>query len=203
MTLLTDPFPSIDDLDVPLVAGADLELMTQRRRAYDEGRAAGLESGRFEGFARGVAEGRTEVATRVDAALAALSTALDHDLEHETRLSTELLDLALAIASAVLQREVTLASDPGREALLRAMTAAPERTALIAHLNPEDRELLGDVGDVAPGRDVTIVADPSVGRGECVLDAGPTRVDARFGPALERVRAVLAPSPRDASDGPS
>jgi len=194
MTLLTDPFPSIDDLEIPLESGADLELMTLRRRAFDEGRAAGMESGRFEGVAQGITEGRSQVSSRIEAVLAAMSTALDHAQDNESRLSAELLDLALLIASAVLLREVTVASDPGREALVRAMTAAPERTAIIAHLNPEDLELLGDVVDVAPGRDITFVTDPSVGRGECVLDAGPTRVDARFGPALERVRAVLATS---------
>lgn len=201
MTLLTDPFPSIDDLEVLFEPGADFELMNLRRRAFEEGRAAGFDSGRFEGLAQGLAQGVAEGRAQVGAVLAALSASLDDAHEREARFGTELLDLALTIAAAVLQREITLASDPGRDALVRAMTATPGRTSVIAHLNPEDHDLLGDIDDVVPGCGITVIADPSIGRGECVMDAGPTRVDARFGPALERVRAVLATSADDVSGG--
>jgi len=201
MTSLTDPFPSIDDLEAPLVPGADTELVALRRRGFEEGRAAGFEAGRFEGLARGAVEGRAEVAARVDAVLAELSRALDGADQSHTRLSAEILDLALAIAAAVLQREVVSSSNPGRESLLRAMTLVPDRTAIVAHLHPDDYGLLGDVGDLAPGREITLVPDPSIGRGECVVDAGAGRVDARFAPALERVRAALETSEPALLDG--
>ena len=201
--MLTDPFPAIDDLEILFESGSDLELMTLRRRAFDEGRAAGFESGRFEGVAQGLAQGVVEGRAEVGAVLAAISSSVDAAHQEDARLGAELLDLALTIAAAVLQREVTLASDSGHDALVRAMTATPGRTSVIAHLNPEDCELLGDVEDVVPGCDITVIADPSIGRGECVLDAGPTRVDARFGPALERVRAVLATPTGHAEDGSS
>jgi flagellar biosynthesis/type III secretory pathway protein FliH len=38
---------------------------------------------------------------------------------------------------------------------------------------------------------VTVVADPAVARGDCLAETGWTRVDARIGSALERVRMVL------------
>ena len=201
--MLTDPFPEIDDLEILFESGSDLELMNLRRRAFDEGRAAGFESGRFEGVAQGLAQGVVEGRAEVGAVLAAISSSVDAAHQEDARLGAELLDLALTIAAAVLQREVTLASDSGHDALVRAMTATPGRTTVIAHLNPEDCELLGDVEDVVPGCEITVIADPSIGRGECVLDAGPTRVDARFGPALERVRAVLATPTGHAGDGSS
>jgi len=201
MTLLTDPFPSINELETPLVPGADSELVALRRRGFAEGRAAGLEAGRFEGLARGAVEGRAEVAARVDAVLAGLSQALDRADRSHGRLTEEILDLALAIAAAVLQREVASSANPGRESLLRAMTLVPDRTAIVAHLHPDDHELLGDVGDLAPGRGITVVPDPSIGRGECIVDAGASRVDARFGPALERVRAALETSETALLDG--
>ncbi len=201
MTSLTDPFPSIDDLEAPLVPGADNEMVALRRRGFEEGRAAGLEAGRFEGLARGAVEGRAEVATRVDAVLAGLSAAVDRVDQTHARLSGEILDLALGIAAAVLQREVAWSSNPGRESLLRAMTQVPDRTAIVAHLHPDDFELLGDVADLAPGRAISVVPDPSIGRGECVVDAGASRIDARFTPALERVRAALETSEPALLDG--
>ena len=38
---------------------------------------------------------------------------------------------------------------------------------------------------------ITVVADPTVERGGCVMTAGPTRIDAQIQPALDRVRQIL------------
>ncbi len=42
------------------------------------------------------------------------------------------------------------------------------------------------------GRDLTLVADPGVEPGGCILAVGDSRIDAQLGPALDRVRAALS-----------
>jgi flagellar biosynthesis/type III secretory pathway protein FliH len=42
------------------------------------------------------------------------------------------------------------------------------------------------------GREVHVVADPSVEPAGCVVECDATRVDAQLSPALARVREVLA-----------
>lgn len=194
--LLVDPFPALDSLGLPsLGAELDNEMGALRRHAFDEGRRAGFESGRFEGHARGMAEGRSDAAAEI----AGLRRSIDDaaaSLEHRsTALSSELVDFALDIALAVLERELVLAVNPGRDALVRAVDASPERADLVARLHPDDVALLGDVAELAPGRSLRIVADPSIDPGGCVLDAGSARVDAQVGSALDRVRVALLGEP--------
>ena len=58
---------------------------------------------------------------------------------------------------------------------------------MVARLHPEDLATLGGVDQLLDGRELRLVADPSVGRGGCLLDAGPSRVDATIEAAIARV----------------
>jgi len=49
-----------------------------------------------------------------------------------------------------------------------------------------------------PEASVHVIADPSVEAGGCVVEAGPCRIDAQIGPAIERARALL----RDMTEAP-
>ena len=100
-------------------------------------------------------------------------------------------ELALRIARAVVGREIELASDPGRDALARALELAPDGTAATARLHPDDLALLLESGSPECGRDLQLVADPTVERGGCVVDTAGRRIDSQVGPALARVAAVL------------
>ena len=113
----------------------------------------------------------------------------------------ELIDLAIDIASAILRREVSLSGDRGRDALLRALVASPDRGDIVARLSPADADLLGDHGDLSPGRAIQIVVDPHMSDGDCVLDVGGTRIDARLAGALDRVRTVLVGDTPDVQEG--
>jgi flagellar assembly protein FliH len=67
-----------------------------------------------------------------------------------------------------------------------ALAMAPVGEQVVVRLHPDDLEVArGLVADVA------LVADPSVERGGCVVEAGPTRIDAQVAPALGRLRAAL------------
>jgi flagellar assembly protein FliH len=106
-------------------------------------------------------------------------------------LEDQLAGAALELAEAILGRELVLATAPGRDAIARAIRLAGEAGQATVRLHPADVATLGQVEGIAPGRELTVVADPAVEPGGCLLEAGATRVDARLGSALERVREVL------------
>jgi flagellar assembly protein FliH len=187
-----------------------------RTAAWDEGYAAGLaqgsEEGRAAGFDQGLAEGRAaghrdgvatahaearrQVEATVSDTLAGLGAAAADLVAREAPTFAEVesaaIGLALELAEAILDREITVADDPGRDALRRALALAPDHDALVAHLHPADLERLGEVAGLAPGRDLRLVADPSVRSGGCQIVSGAARIDARIESALQRVREVLS-----------
>lgn len=97
---------------------------------------------------------------------------------------------AFSVVEAILARELAVAANPGRDAVARALALSPDGIEVTLRLHPDDVAALG-ADDLPPGRIVKIVADSSVGTGDCIADAGWTRIDARLSTALERVRTVL------------
>ena len=89
---------------------------------------------------------------------------------------------------AVLDRELALAKNPGRDAVTRALALAPNGDAVV-RLNPADVKTLGSVSF---GRELSVVADPSVEPAGAVVEVGACRIDAQIGTALERVRDALS-----------
>lgn len=182
---------------------AVLDLAPQGLARLDPARvdaavAEGREAGYRAGFAAGEAAGRAEAAARwgdelaavvragddaVTEALAGLRAVADATAQRITRVAFEL-------AEAIVGRELALATAPGRDAVARALSVAPEDVELVLHLHPGDAAALGPDG-LPAGRAVRVVPDPAVEPGGCVARAGWTSVDATLGTALERVRAVL------------
>ncbi|WP_432830389.1 FliH/SctL family protein [Dactylosporangium sp. CA-092794] len=176
-------------------------------------RAEAEATGFSAGWAQGVREARDDAAAeaaraaaeaaraveaqrlRVEAALQAIGRAADalerravpaaHDIEDQ------IVATAFAIAGAVLGRELRTATEPGREALARALALAPSSSPVTVRLNPADRLTIGRTELVMDGRTVSLVDDPALGPGDAVALCDATTVDARLGPALDRVREVL------------
>ncbi len=190
----SDPFPRIDQLpEIRTAASGPLStaLSGSVQRAVDEGYAEGVRRGYQDGLTSGTTDARGDIGY----ALTALHTAIEdlhrRDAAGVASLADETVQLALAIAEAVVGREVQLSSDPAREALARALTMAPDRGTVVARFHPADLALIGDLAAVSGGRDLELVSDHGVERGGCVVDVGPARVDAQLGPALDRIRAEL------------
>jgi flagellar assembly protein FliH len=182
-----------------------LEGLAERSRA----------AARAQGFAAGWAEGLRAAAARTAetheaqvrvfdehaatflaaqrSALAAVETAArrcaETAAEVQHGLSGAALDLALQLVEAVLGRELEVATDPGADALRRALATVPVDVPLVARLHPADLATLDrtTVGE----RSVSFVADPSVARGDAVVESDSGVVDATVGAALARVREVL------------
>jgi flagellar biosynthesis/type III secretory pathway protein FliH len=108
------------------------------------------------------------------------------------RTERQTVQLVLALAERVVQREVTL----DRTLLMGMARSALDRlgdygTATI-RLHPEDLKVIGQAGESAEGVPVRVLPDPAIARGGCLvesdfglMDASP---DAQF---RELARALL------------
>lgn len=195
MMSLTDPFPSLDQLPtIRATASGPLppSVAAAARRAGEDAYAEGLQRGYEDGRIAAVADAQADLSFALTALHAAIEDLHRRDTLGLATMADETVALALAIAESVIGREIDAAIDPGRDALARALALAPDRGAAIARFHPEDLARLGDVAPIAGGREVSLLADPLVERGGCVLDVGPARVDAQISPALARIRAELS-----------
>jgi flagellar assembly protein FliH len=166
----------------------------EERRGYDDGYAAG----RAEGLAAGRASAATDTAAalgRLETVARSLAGAAD-DLRRRQALELAGLEDGLAraavdLAAAIIGRELEVAASPGGDALARALALVPAGSVAVVRLHPSDVAALGDgpVGD--PSGALTVIADPAVEQGGCLLEVGDSRIDAQLGPALDRVRAAL------------
>jgi len=166
-------------------------------KAIEAGRSAGFDAGYRDGYAAGIAAAQDELdamakqyATTVGQLMSALTKAA---AELQTRATVEMAQIeddlaaaALTIAEAVIGRELALADAPGQDAIARALALAPAGDAIV-RLHPDDVATAG--GDF--GRELTILADPSVEPGGCIVEIGACTIDAQIGTAVERVREAL------------
>ncbi len=179
------------EIEIPMSA-APVDPATARaeeQRGYDDGYSAGQAEGLAAGRAAATSESAM-AADRLQVLGRRLAEAAD-DLRQRQALELTGLEDALAraafdLATAIVGRELQLAASPGADALARALALVPAGCAAIVRLHPEDAGPLGEV----PGS-VTVIADPAIERGGCILEVGDSRIDAQLGPALDRVRATL------------
>ena len=127
----------------------------------------------------------------LDALVQAVGDLRARDAAGLVHIADQTAALALDIARSILQREIDTATDPGRDAIARAMTLVPEEGPATVRLHPDDRARLGQIDDLLPDRDISIIADPAVEPGGCVVQVEATRVDAQLSTALDRIAEVL------------
>ena len=100
--------------------------------------------------------------------------------------------MAVQIAEVLIGRHLELGKWSALDAVQRALALAPRQSNVIVRVHPDAVDELPDVSSALPGGLVTVVADPSIEIGGCIVEAGNRTIDAQLGPALERLREVLA-----------
>lgn len=169
-------------------------LLAAEQEAYEagyrQGHAEALEQARAERDALLAAEAdRTRRLT--DAIARAAARAGDAVAAAEAEALHSLAEAAIALARAVIGRELSLTAHPGLDAVVRALGAVPEAGAVTVRMHPADLVDEDAVRTLLPGRDLELVADHAVERGGCVIEAGEARIDATVSAALDRARAAL------------
>ena len=162
---------------------------------WAEGRRAAeveaIETARRTAAANAEAEGRREAEHQ--AAIAAvqslaeqLAAQLDAVCAH---VESRALDVALDLTEELLGHELTVAADPARDAVRRALALLPDEPVTRVRVSPLDgiSDELRDLAGTA-----VVVTDPSLGRGEVVVHAAEVVVDGRVSGAMARVREVLS-----------
>lgn len=204
MVSITRPVTSGDPhVDALRTAAWDEGFEVGRSEGREAGRSEGLAAGRADGFAEGHAEGIATGRAEAEAvALQRLATAIDglalaaeatsrRDAVALADIEESVVDLAVGLAAAIIEREVRSIDGTTTDAVRRALRLAPERGGMVVRLHPDEVAGLADVADLAPGRDLEVVADPSIRPGGCLVENDTTQVDARVETALARARAVL------------
>lgn len=190
-------------------------------REWDQRLAAAKEAGRQAGLAEaaariaaaerraGEAEATAAAAakrqqgeflTRFEPVLATIAGAalrlehLEKQLVQESE--AEVVRLSLAVAAAVLRRQVD--ADPAwMDALVRnALAQVPDRRAVTIRMHPTDSACLGErlrsLTARIPGLErVEVVEDANLSRGSCILQSQGTRLDASLANCWERLAEKL------------
>ena len=159
-------------------------------------RLATLERDAFAtGYAQGERSGAEAAARRGEAMLRRLTQTIEElsALRTDTirRTEEQVVQLAMAIARRMVGRE--LAADRG---LLVAMARVAldrlgDTSAATIRLHPEDFAALAPAGGVAPDSSVSIVADPVVARGGCLVQSEFGLMDAGLDSQFDELAGTL------------
>jgi flagellar assembly protein FliH len=162
---------------VPMPTAAEVERILQ------EAQSQGYQTG----YSEGQAKGRDEAARlgRAAAKLEAAMTGMDSEV------AEELLSLSLELAREVVRNEISARPDALLNVVREALAQLPHQHASI-YLNPEDASLVRSyIGDQLTHAGNRILEDPRLARGDCVLEAGGTHVDATVATRWRRVLSNL------------
>ncbi|GLW93142.1 FliH/SctL family protein [Actinokineospora globicatena] len=197
-----------DDAAVPFQIGVTSVNQSGRAGAHAEGYATGWAQGMREAreattAARASAQAEldrllADRATRTALAVSAVDDAVRQVLGTTVRraedMAAEVLAAAVELAEAMLGTQLSTAvAESARAGLERAISGLPATASVTVRVNPLDLVELTANGDPTPGKQVTLIGDPGVARGDAIAQTAVSTVDATLGAALARVRAELAP----------
>ncbi len=162
---------------VPMPTAAEVERIFQQ--AQEEGFQTGYREGQTK--VRDEAERLERTAAKLDAAMSGLDGAV----------ADELLGLALELARQVVRREIGARPETLLDVVHEALDQLPHQNASI-YLNPEDASLVRSyLGDQLSHAGHRILEDAKLARGDCVLEAGGSHLDASVATRWRRVLASL------------
>lgn len=199
-------WPPVDGAPAPLIPSGDTTTRSlpwildaaepPPEPSVEERIAAAAAEARAEGFAAGeqaaaaAAEAQVQAnLQRVESTLAELAT-LHARLVRETE--RDMVRLAIAIGARLARREIQ--ADPVH--LLGIVRSAVARlgngVAAAVHLHPSEHALVAAALDAAGGdRAITLVADPTVQPGGCLVESAVGRIEASIDAQVQEIVAAL------------
>lgn len=144
----------------------------------------------------------TALARAQDAVLAAARALVDREDPHVGALADTVLELALDLAGAVLDRELSLTASPALDAVQRALRPLDPAQPVTVRVHPEDLSALegdglkrtggaAEASSVSFASSVRFTADPTLQPGDAVAVQGDTEVDARLRTSVSRALEAL------------
>lgn len=187
-----------------LLASARAEVDSLREQARkdgrDAGRAEGLQAAQLT-LDQQVSQRAEQVATqRLKTALPALEKAAKTLLAQRddwlVRWEASAIELAVAIAGKLVRDTLRVEPDRVRTMLREVLQLAAGQSQVTISLSPQDIEQLGaDAAEIVRATsgciDARLVADPTLGAGDCRIITQHGEIDARIDTMLDRVTAEL------------
>lgn len=134
------------------------------------------------------------------AALESIAQALADPLANTAdALEPELLALTTTLARRVIMEELRLRPELIQGVLRQALAQLPSRLhAVRVHVHPDEQATLAAYA-ASCDENLTWVADPAIERGGCLIDSGPSRIDAsldtRLRQSIDAIWGELEPPP--------
>ncbi|MFO7707980.1 MAG: FliH/SctL family protein [Desulfobacterales bacterium] len=149
----------------------------------------GFDDGARSGYAQGEKAGSEAVRQRLEHGLNTCDAMLQ-ELENlrrkfQAEIETELVQLALAVARKIVNRELGIAPETVTATVRQALDRVEHADRITIRLNPEDLKLLSEIsptlmaGRPDAGRAV-LEADEGMTRGGCLIETDSGEVDARI-----------------------
>lgn len=170
--------------EVPVVKLPTAEEVEQ---IYQQARDDGLKKGQEEGYQAGFKEGQKKALAEAQR-LAQAAGKLDQALNAlDATVADELLTLAVELAREVVRKEISARPETLLDVVREALAQLPHQHAAI-YLHPDDASLLRSyLGDQLTHAGHRIHEDFKLARGDCVLEAGGSQVDATVAMRWRRV----------------
>lgn len=183
-----------------IVRAAEAERAAAVERGVAEGRELGIEKARAESRLAALGEAQTRLApgaARVEELLGKLGPALEEALHSATAgAESGVMRLALAIARAVIKREVRVDESIVRGNIAAAVSLAAQRGGLEIRVHPADRVLMDQFAPELAARfdglDIArVIEDESVGRGGAKVSWAEGSADAGIDEQLAQIEKLL------------
>jgi flagellar assembly protein FliH len=198
----------LPEVEGPIIGGARQD---RRAAVAEESAKNALKEAEARAYEAGMARARAEMAAklaavderikRLDAALQLLARPfqqLDVDIE------SELAQLALSVGKQLARRELHIEPTQVIAILRESLALLPIAAREVrVHLHPEDAATVREhLTAPAADRAWTIVEDPTLSRGGCVIHSQSSRIDARLEARIAAVAASALGDERVAREQP-
>jgi flagellar assembly protein FliH len=183
-----------------------------RKEAFEQGKGEGLEAGHAEGLQKGIEEAHREaykkafkekqaiveeeaapLIERVNAILEPLESGFERI---RSRARAEVLQLAVAVASKIVRREVNLDPNIVLASVHKAIDLSLQKHTVRVIMNTED---LAAVSQYLPAirtafarvENINLVSDDTMPQGGCIVESGSGTVDMRIETQLAKIEREL------------
>ena len=187
---------------------AETIRQTTQKEGYAQGREQGEQHGRDDGYREGYQQGleegtaavRQEMSDKFNQSVKQAEKMLLQAEEARNRIildaDRQIIDLALAVASKVLAREVEENPLIILPIVKEALEKVRDQAQLVIRINPVHYSLLleaqNDLQRMVGGQQaITILSDPSLGEADCLVETGNGTVDARLETQMTALRQRL------------
>lgn len=151
------------------------------KKGLNEGRASGNEQGLKEGFSQGLAEGLAagesqvnETLTKLDGMLSELIAPIS---KQQSLLEESMLNVSMAVARAVIHRELSLDSSSIKTALNAILNDLPKvDSGFSIRINPNDERYISPILDRYDSA-INLKLDETVSPGGCLISSSTQLID--------------------------